>query len=296
MNRRSLAWYAAIEKTVDLPWDAEHPVTEPVVPFITHAVHPKVVELMLRLGIERHLRAGELIYRTGEPVEHLVLVKKGITAREVGQGSNVIAIATPGHFACGNLNFFSSLACIGRYFALVDSEILFVPQRLMRQMLKTEPDLGHIFSVQLELCTLSDRMAFGAYALSAVSERLKVFFIAWYRNYGRLLQQGAGGSWCVMPLPVQRKYLASVINSSRVWLDKTFKDWSDRGLYALQGDYVLMRPVLLESAYRWMIGMEEAAKNARPDSYTQWLNDIEERRRRIGAVVPPVTLPQGGNA
>lgn len=289
MKRRSLAWYAAIEKSVDLPWDATSPVKEPVMPFITHAVHPKVAELIRKTGVTRQLSAGEPIYQAGQAVEHLVLVTKGVTAREVGQGSNVIAIAPPGHFACGNLNFFSSLPCIGRYFALVDSEIIIVPQLLIRQLLNIEHDVSRIVSVQFELCTLSDRMAFGAYALSEVSERLKVFFVAWYRNYGRFVSTEAG-SWCVMPLPVQRKYLAALINASRVWLDKTFKQWSDRGLYKTQGDYALMRPSVLESAYRWIIGMEEATRNPRPNSFTDWLMDIEMRRQKIGAILPEVSV------
>lgn len=101
MNSRSLAWHAAIERNIDSSWDAEHMTMDPVVPFITHAVHPKIAGLIERLGVVRLLAPEELIFKPGEPVEQLILVKKGITAREVGQITNALAISPPGTSPAG---------------------------------------------------------------------------------------------------------------------------------------------------------------------------------------------------
>lgn len=281
MNSRSLAWHAAIERNIDSPWDAEHMTMDPIVPFITHAVHPQIAGLIERLGVRRQLAPEELIFKPGEPVEQLILVKKGITAREVGQITNALAISPPGHFACGNLNFFTSHPCIGRYYAIVTSEIISVPQELVRRIIWSDPALARIMAIQLELCTLSDRMAFGSYAAISVDLRLKAFFIAWYRNYGQYFPEAGGEGWCVMPVSVQRKYLAAVINSSRVWLDKTFKDWKEKALYRVDGNFLLMRPSLLEPAYKWIVQMEEASVNPRPQRFGKWLESVAARCAKL---------------
>lgn len=207
----------------------------------------------------------------------------------MGQFTNAIAISTPGHFACGNLNFFSSHPCIGRYYALVPSEIISVPQSLMKSLMRADPELAQLISIQLELCTLSDRMAFGADTALPADMRLKVFFIAWFRNYGRFVAPEGGEGWCVMPISVQRKYLAAIIAASRVWLDKTFKDWKNRDLYRTDGSFVLMRPSLLEPGYRWLVEMEEASRRARPELFSDWLALIEERRVKLGSAPYPVS-------
>lgn len=287
MSNRTLGWYAAIERPFDQPWDLEHPVLDPIVPWITHSLHPKLYSLIEKIGTPRALKAEEPLIQPGEPVNQVIVVAKGVTGREVGQISGAIAISPPRHIACGNLNFLTSLPCIGRYFALVDSTVIQVPQKLLRGILQNDRETAWLFSVQAELCTLSDRMGFAIYTIP-VEDRLKAFFIAWARNYGRFAQDASGAGWCVMPSTVQRKYIASVANTSRVSLDKTMRAWRESGAYVSQGSSICMKTSLLEPVYRWMSDMEDNAKIRRPPTFLEFIRDIEARRQAAG--FKPVSL------
>lgn len=271
MSNRSLSWYAAIGWVSDLPWDAGTPVSDSVVPWITHAVNAKLRELICRIGVVRKLKAGENVIPEGAPVDRLVLVTKGVTGREVGRVSQAIALSPPWHFACGNLNFFTEQPCIGKYFALVDSEVVAVPQELLRKILRSDQELAWIFAVQSELCTLSDRLGFGALAALSVEDRLKALFISWGRKYGRYEVDRQGRAWCRMPQTVQRKFLAAVIHTSRVSLDKTLHKWKAEGSYAVAGDEVSVRYELLEPVYSWIVRMEENARISRPKNFRESL-------------------------
>lgn len=51
MSGRTLSWSADIERPFDQPWDLNHPVLDPIVPSITHSLHPKISRLF-QLKIE----------------------------------------------------------------------------------------------------------------------------------------------------------------------------------------------------------------------------------------------------
>ena len=288
MSSRTLGWYAGIEHPFEQPWDADHPVLDPIVPSIAHSLHPELCSLIERIGAPRELEPGEPLIAPGAPVDKLIIVKKGITAREVGLISGAIAISPPRHIACGNLNLFSSLPCIGSYFALVRSSVIQVEQKLFLSLLRSDKSLAWLFAIQSELCTLSDRMAFATYT-QPVEIRLQAFFIAWARNYGRCADDSSGQAWCVMPAAIQRKHLAAIASTSRVSLDKNLKAWKAEGAYASRGDLLLMRPALLEPAYRWMADMEDCARIRRPATFLEFIRGIEERRQLAGA--RPLVLP-----
>lgn len=271
MSNRSLSWYAAIGRVSDLPWSVTAPVRDSVVPWITHAVNIKLRELICRIGVSRSVAAGEDIIPEGAPVDKLVMVTKGVTGREVGRVSQAIALSPPWHFACGNLNFFTEQPCIGKYYALVDSEVVAVPQQLLRKLLRKDPEMAWIFAVQAELCTLSDRLGFGALATLSVEERLKALFISWGRKYGRYEVDSKGRSWCRMPQTVQRKYLAAVVNTSRVSLDKTLHKWKTAGSYVVNGDDLGVSYELLRPTYSWIVRMEENARINRPRTFRESL-------------------------
>ncbi len=281
MNNRSLSWYAEIERSPDVFWDAEHPTRDAVMPWITHSVHPEIAGLIERFGTVRQLEPGEDLIPVGSIVDQLILVKKGVTGRELGSLTKAMAIATPGRFACGNLNFFTQQPCIGHYFALVKSEVVSVPQKLLRQVIAKTPQLGVLFCIQSELCTLSDRLSFGAYSTLSVEDRLKCFMLAWHRNYGHTEKDENGNEWCVMPISIQRKYQAMVINTSRISLDKTLKAWKENGVYQFDGDRMRLSVPFLQNAYDWMVRMEETAPIERPMDFRSWLAVRDERRRQL---------------
>lgn len=269
MTNRSLGWYATINRRNVSHWDIDKPVQEAVVPWITHTVHVKLVDLMRRVGTVRTLKAGEPIFEPHHPVDQLILVTKGITAREVGTIAKAIAIAPPQHFACGNLNFYTAQPCIGHYYALVPSEILCVPHSLMRQLLLKDPELAWLFAMQAELCALSDRLGFASLTSLSVEERIIAFFIAWGKNYGRLVHDEKGEAFCLMPMTIQRKYLTHVVNSSRVSLDKTFTKWHEAGQYYLENEQIRMSFDLMNPVYDWILHNEENALFQRASTFAE---------------------------
>ena len=99
----------------------------------------------------------------GRKISDIVLVQQGVTARNFGNavsGPKAAAISTPGHFACGNLNFLTRRPSLGTYFALTKAQVVVCPKDLLLPVLTTDPELFAYTIRLLESCTLSDRVGF----------------------------------------------------------------------------------------------------------------------------------------
>lgn len=135
MRAPSAHWFEDIEQTRQSTWNGSVGPDLPVVPWIHPELHPQIRSLIERWGTEKQLGARDPVLGMNNRVDQLVFVKSGITARCVGspfsQSRLSVAISIPGRLACGNLNFFTHRSCLGRYFALVPSVILSVPQSLI---------------------------------------------------------------------------------------------------------------------------------------------------------------------
>ena len=140
MRAPSGQWFKAIADTRDAPWDGLSGPKSPVMPWIHPVLHPEIKSLIERWGVERTLAPKDPVLGTSERVDQLVMVKSGITARCVSspfaQSRLSVAIGLPGRLACGNLNFFTGRPCVGRYFALVPSVVVSVPQELVMSLAK----------------------------------------------------------------------------------------------------------------------------------------------------------------
>ena len=122
----------------------------------------------------------EILYPQGRKVSDIVLVQQGVTARNFGNavsGPKAAAISTPGHFACGNLNFLTRRPSLGTYFALTKAQVVVCPKDLLLPVLSTDPELFAYTIRLLESCTLSDRVGFALMAFAPVDLRLKAFVV-----------------------------------------------------------------------------------------------------------------------
>lgn len=230
----------------------------PIMPWITHRLDPTLLGTVLRVGLRRRVRAGELLFQHADKINELIVVCRGVTARSMGNlDGRAIGLATPGRIAAGNLNFFSGRHAIGRYFAITDCELCVCPRPLLLSVLEKDPALLKICAVQFECCTLSDRLSFACLSLLDGQERLKAFLSTWAVNYGEMLEDEAGRRWIRMPVPTTMQTQSQIVNTSLNWVDRNLHQWRSKGLWHRQREWVFVSPTVLEDTYRWMRSLEE---------------------------------------
>ncbi|MGN1209677.1 MAG: hypothetical protein ACI4SV_05195 [Duodenibacillus sp.] len=143
MRAPSSQWFEDIAR---VRYDRDQAVRNlPLFPWLAPPLACSVRDVIERWGVVRHLRAGDpVLGGQSDRVDKVVLVRSGITVRHFGspyaQHQNAYAISLPGRLACGNLNFFTSLPCVGRYYALVPSTVVAVRQDLLRAMCRKDPE------------------------------------------------------------------------------------------------------------------------------------------------------------
>ena len=260
MAKLSKAWHKTLiqcsfDSVLD---DAIERSPVPIMPWITHRLDPDLLSLMLRLGLKRTIRAGNLLFGHSEKIDELIVVRRGITARSMGNlDGRAIGLATPGRIAAGNLNFFSGRHAIGRYFAITDCELCVCPRSLLLSVLESEPRLFKICAVQFECCVLSDRLSFACLSLLDGRERLQAFLATWAVNYGQMLEDEDGSRWIRMPVPTTIQTQSQIVNTTLNWVDRILHHWRKRGLWRRKGEWIFVSPIVLEEAYRWMRSLEE---------------------------------------
>ncbi len=274
MRTVSQRWHASIMRGKNGSDDPEVIFKPfPICPWLHPRLHPRLVEIVLKLGIKRQLAVDEPIFRTGR-VDQFVLVTKGVTGRSIGnpsgQASTAIAYSTPNHIGAGNLNFMTGRPAIGRYFALTPAEIVYCPRDLLRSVIATDPDLVNLMNIQLELATLSDRLGFCCLSLLGAEDRIKSHLVTWSLNFGEMVR--IGDVECIkMPSPLPRPAISQVSSTSMVWIDKHMKEWRDKRLWKRDGDWVYLKPELLDPVYKWMRKSEEELSNF---EYPQSISDL----------------------
>ncbi len=246
-------------------------------PWITPKVHNRIVEIIDSVGKICLLDQEERILSEGESVNKLAYVRKGVTARTAGdpnaQSATAMAIATPGRLALGNLNFFTQRPAFGRYFALVPSEVVVADRDVVFDQIQSDSELVRIFAAQFELSSLSDRVAFISTALLDTELRLKTFTCSWAISFGELVD-GPDGPWIRMPIPLTRKVRTDIIKTSMNSIDKILKEWMSHGNYYRQGDWVYVKPEVLDGIYNWMVRIDENAAPRTTGSLTELLHSI----------------------
>lgn len=259
MAKLSKAWHETLANSFAPSVESEierSPI--PIMPWITHRLDPAFLSLVLRLGLRRNVRAGDLLFEHSQKIDELLVVTRGITARSMGNlDGQAIGLATPGRIAAGNLNFFSGRHAIGRYFAITDCELRVCPRSLLLPVLESDPELLKICAVQFECCALSDRLSFACLSLLEARDRLKAFLATWAVNYGELLVDNAGNRWIRMPIPTTIQTQSQIVNTSLNWVDRILHGWRKSGLWRRDREWVCVSPILLEETYHWMRSLEE---------------------------------------
>ena len=143
MGNVSTEWLAAISTGRDYSIDEKKKgCAVPVTPWLHPPVGKRLRDLITKLGTVRELERQEILYPHGRKVSDIVLVQQGVTARNFGNavsGPKAAAISTPGHFACGNLNFLTRRPSLGTYFALTKAQVVICPKDLLLPVLSTDP-------------------------------------------------------------------------------------------------------------------------------------------------------------
>ncbi len=168
MKNTSAEWLQSLMYPVNRQLVGDDPLHSqfPIFPWITPWVHPTIVDLIEHCGIVRELDAGEPLFSTNEKISSLVYVISGVTARCLAnpeaQSKQAIALAPPGHFAAGNLNFFSHRHAIGRYYTLTPAKLIYCPRDISqsKQAIALAPP-GHFAAGNLNF--FSHRHAIGRY-------------------------------------------------------------------------------------------------------------------------------------
>lgn len=248
-------------------------------PWLHPPVGKRLRDLITKLGTVRELERQEILYPQGRKVSDIVLVQQGVTARNFGNavsGPKAAAISTPGHFACGNLNFLTRRPSLGTYFALTKAQVVVCPKDLLLPVLSTDPELFAYTIRLLESCTLSDRVGFALMAFAPVDLRLKAFVVTWAIHYGKLSADG----FIKCPIPLTRNNRCLVANASPVSTDNALKRWKEEGAWVRDGDFVTFPADFVDDAYQWMRSAEESSEYAYPNTFKELMEAL-----------PPLTNP-----
>ena len=266
MKNTSAEWLQSLMYPVNRQLVGDDPLHSqfPIFPWITPWVHPTIVDLIEHCGIVRELDAGEPLFSTNEKISSLVYVISGVTARCLAnpdaQSKQAIALAPPGHFAAGNLNFFSHRHAIGRYYTLTPAKLIYCPRDILQAVIQKDMDLFKRVVIQFEMTSLSDRLGFACLSLLSAEERLKVLALIWAVNYGRFVQKD-NQFWVKMPTPMSRDVRTRVTSTSLFWVDRTLKQWKQSKLWIRDGNWVYMKLALVEPIYQWIRHAGEEASD-----------------------------------
>mgnify|MGYP005958561863 CR=1 FL=1 len=283
MRAPSEKWFTSIEKSrgrwrvVDIPpfkssefvdlneETEESSIDFPIFPWITPVVHPAIMKLFVHLGVKVSFEANEqILFGKDNQVDHIAILTRGLTGRYFGSTSALprrsMAISVPGRFACGNLNFFSHRPCIGRYYAIVPSELLVIKQSLLKGMCLRDPHLLNVISSQFELNNLSDRLGFGAQSMLSVKERALMFYLSWSAMFGKLVEAD-GTMWVDVPLPLRGEILADVVLCSPTALELALREIKQSRALVVQGDKARISLDALRPLYTWVCQSEEKGIN-----------------------------------
>ncbi len=274
----ALSWFAELNERIarhPCVWDEKNPPRDPVLPFVTHPVHPRLAELVRRVGVRKRVKAGAPLTPEDSPVTSLAILERGVALRTLGHGGKTSGLTLPGRIAYGNLNFFTSQPCFGSYGAVTECEVTEVPQKLLKGILPLEPGLPLILCTQFELARQSDRLAFTLLSELPAPDRLKAFYLVWCAALGSAERSPDGTEWITAPALPPRRVVARVVSASEVSVGTDAARWRRDGLLESSRQGFRARPALFDSVWEWFGEEEEPGEIRRSGT-------VEEEMAREG--------------
>ncbi len=256
----SLQFMAELQKPRVRPWELPYGAKEPLMPWITPEIPPKLRELFVLRGLEKELKAGEPIYGRRFGLDKMAYVTNGMAARCFGMIANHdkegFALTIPGRIAGGNHTFHSRRPGNGSYFAITPARVLMLDNRVIKLMMQEDDEFRQEVEVQLECLIQSDRIGLAANMGLSVKDRIALQFLSWAFAYGRLSRLD-DHDWieCDIVLPIPE--IARIVCASVIQVQRELTVWKNKGYFLREGGKVKIRCKVLDKAWEWLRGNEE---------------------------------------
>lgn len=195
-----------------------------IVPIFNHLQYDEMLEIV-KTSKTKTFKKGEMVFRAGEPSEHLYILHKGqvkiYRLSESGK-EQLIRIMEPGDFM-GELALFTDESLTSYAEALKDTEICAIHKSEMKEMLLSNP------SISLKIIEeFSRRLNDTEKNIESISSRDSEKRLASY-----LLEVSAGNE--EITLPMSKKDLASYMGMTRETLSRRLSSFQDQGLISMSG-------------------------------------------------------------
>ncbi len=204
-----------------------------IVPIFNHLQYEEMLEIV-KTSKTKSFKKGEMVFRAGEPSEHLYILHKGqvkiYRLSESGK-EQLIRIMEPGDFM-GELALFTNESLTSYAEAMKDTEICAIHKSEMKEMLLSNPSISlkiieefsrRLNETEKNIESLSSqdsekRLATYLLELSAANE-----------------QVGANHEPIQITLPMSKKDLASYMGMTRETLSRRLSSFQDQGLISMSG-------------------------------------------------------------
>ncbi len=195
-----------------------------IVPIFNHLQYDEMLEIV-KTSKTKTFKKGEMVFRAGEPSEHLYILHKGqvkiYRLSESGK-EQLIRIMEPGDFM-GELALFTDESLTSYAEALKDTEICAIHKSEMKEMLLSNP------TISLKIIEeFSRRLNDTEKNIESISSQDSEKRLASY-----LLELSAGNE--EITLPMSKKDLASYMGMTRETLSRRLSSFQDQGLISMSG-------------------------------------------------------------
>lgn len=204
-----------------------------IVPIFNHLQYDEMLEIV-KTSKTKTFKKGEMVFRAGEPSEHLYILHKGqvkiYRLSESGK-EQLIRIMEPGDFM-GELALFTNESLTSYAEAMKDTEICAIHKTEMKEMLLSNP------SISLKIIEeFSRRLNESEKNIESLSSQDSEKRLASY-----LLELSAGNEEggtnhdpIQITLPMSKKDLASYMGMTRETLSRRLSSFQDQGLISMSG-------------------------------------------------------------
>lgn len=218
-----------------------------IVPIFNHLQYDEMLEIVKTSNTKTYCK-GEMIFRAGEPSEHLYIVHKGqvkIYRLSDSGKEQLIRIMEPGDFM-GELALFTNESLTSYAEAIKDTEICTIHKSDMKEMLLANPSISlkilEVFSKRLN----ETEKNMESFSSQDSEKRLAGYLIELVNE-----KEGVSPNEPIdITLPISKKDLASYIGMTRETLSRRLSSFQEQGLITQTGqrkitilDYEALRTI-----------------------------------------------------